>query len=183
MDVDDRQYILISYFYEDPEAEDPVNEVKSDPMSYEAARDIFMKTSQRDLPEDDEDHYVDIEHGVSETEDLRIVAVEQFEKDLCEENEDGTFDIDDLISNMSDERMMVAFRRAEKEFGGVVADYESEEFTAEYHDHLKRLVAEDFVANMREQGLVEARVNKDGEHEFFPTPLGEKAIDELRQPA
>lgn len=75
----------------------------------------------------------------------------------------NTIMIDDEIANMPDKQFNVAFERAEKEFGGCVADYESEEFVEELNSQLKTLTATSLLEEWAEQGeIVPIEVRDDG---------------------
>jgi len=60
--------------------------------------------------------------------------------------------VDDLAVAMSDERWVVAYERAERAFGGCVADYDSDEFIAEVAQQLQKMIADDILARSVEKG-------------------------------
>lgn len=85
--------------------------------------------------------------------------------------------VDDLVDKMSDDRLAVAFKRAEREFGDCVADYESEEFKAEFAEQIKRLVAQDFTEELSKKGFLEPNgVDEDGNTIYIPTSAGKEIM-------
>jgi hypothetical protein len=72
----------------------------------------------------------------------------------------------------TDEQLELAFRRAEREFGDCVADYESEEFTTEFGDQLNRILTGVAIDGLIEKGLLETNVREDGELGYTHTPKG-----------
>lgn len=85
--------------------------------------------------------------------------------------------VDEEVLALSDERVMVAFARAEAEFGGLVLDYQSEEFMAEFGEQLKRLVVDDTLRDMTERGIIEPRVETDGSLTYTPGPNFPASLD------
>lgn len=81
----------------------------------------------------------------------------------------------------SDEQLQVAFERACHEFGDCVADYESDEFTKEFHDQLNRILNEEAIQGLIDKGLMTATVREDGQIGYLLTPLGEEVKDEAER--
>jgi hypothetical protein len=79
--------------------------------------------------------------------------------------------------NPTDEQLELAFKRACKEFGDCVADYESDEFTTEFHDQLNLILNEETVKNLINKGLMTAIVRDDGEIGYMLTPAGQQIAE------
>jgi hypothetical protein len=78
----------------------------------------------------------------------------------------------------TDEQLQLAFKRACSEFGDCVADYESEEFTKEFHDQLNAILNEEAIGGLIEKGLMTSMVRDDGEIGYILTQLGHDVADE-----
>lgn len=78
--------------------------------------------------------------------------------------------------NPTDEQLDVAFKRACREFGDCVADYESDEFTTEFSEQLNRILNEEAIQGLIDKGLMTSMVREDGEIGYVPTPLGQRVI-------
>jgi hypothetical protein len=72
----------------------------------------------------------------------------------------------------TDEQLQLAFKRACREFGDCVADYESDAFTTEFHEQLERILNEEAISGLIDKGLVTSVVREDGEIGYTVTPAG-----------
>ena len=79
--------------------------------------------------------------------------------------------------NPTDEQLELAFKRANKEFGDCVADYESDEFTTEFHDQLNLILNEETMKVLIDKGLMTAMVRDDGEIGYMLTPAGRQVAE------
>jgi hypothetical protein len=79
--------------------------------------------------------------------------------------------------NPTDEQLELAFKRASKEFGDCVADYESDEFTTEFHDQLNLILNEETIKGLIDKGLMTAMVRDDGEIGYMLTPAGRQVAE------
>lgn len=82
--------------------------------------------------------------------------------------------------NPTDEQLTLAFKRACHEFGDCVADYESNEFTKEFHDQLNRILNEEAIQGLIEKGLMTAMVRDDGKIGYITTPFGKQVAEAAR---
>jgi hypothetical protein len=78
----------------------------------------------------------------------------------------------------TDEQLDRAFKLACKEFGDCVADYESDEFTTEFHDQLNGILNEAAVQGLVDKGLMTTVVRDDGAIGYMTTPLGQQVAEE-----
>lgn len=83
--------------------------------------------------------------------------------------------------NPTDEQLAIAFKHACHEFGDCVADYESEEFTKEFHDQLNAILNEEAIGGLIEKGLMTSMVRDDGEIGYILTQLGHDVSDEANR--
>lgn len=72
----------------------------------------------------------------------------------------------------TDKQLTDAFKKACHEFGDCVSDYESDEFEQEFKDQLDKLLMEDTIQNLIDQGLVTAMVRDDGQIGYILTEKG-----------
>jgi hypothetical protein len=72
----------------------------------------------------------------------------------------------------TDEQLELALQRAKREFGGCVADYESEEFITEFGDQLSCILTGEAIDGLIKKGLVETNVREDGHIGYTLTPEG-----------
>lgn len=79
--------------------------------------------------------------------------------------------------NPTDEQLTLAFKRACREFGDCVADYESDEFTTEFHDQLNRILNEEVIQGLIDKGFMTTGVRDDGEIGYTLTPAGEQVAE------
>jgi hypothetical protein len=77
----------------------------------------------------------------------------------------------------TDEQLTLAFQRACREFGDCVADYESDEFTQEFHDQLNRILNEEAIQGLIDNGLMTAMVRDDGAIGYIPTSFGKQVAE------
>ena len=76
--------------------------------------------------------------------------------------------------NPTDEQLERAFEQAKKEFGGAHADYESEEFTAEFGIQLNDILTEEAIQGLIDKGIAEPVVREDGQIGYNLTEFGQK---------
>jgi hypothetical protein len=79
--------------------------------------------------------------------------------------------------NPTDKQLDQAFKKACREFGDCVADYESDEFTTEFHDQLNLILNEEAIQNLINKGLMTAVVREDGAIGYTTTPLGRQVAE------
>jgi hypothetical protein len=81
--------------------------------------------------------------------------------------------------NPTDEQLDLAFKKACKEFGDCVADYESDEFTGEFHDQLNNILNEEAVQGLIDKGLITTVVRDDGAIGYISTPAGHQVARQV----
>ncbi len=79
----------------------------------------------------------------------------------------------------TDEQLEIAFKRACKEFGDCVADYESEAFTTEFHDQLNLLLTEGAIQGLIDKGFITSVVRDDGAIGYMPTSTGQQVAEAI----
>lgn len=79
--------------------------------------------------------------------------------------------------NPTDEQLDLAFKKARKEFGDCVADYESDEFTKEFHDQLNDILNQEAVQGLIDKGLITTVVRDDGAIGYMTTPTGRQVAE------
>jgi hypothetical protein len=77
----------------------------------------------------------------------------------------------------TDEQLQLAFKRACREFGDCVADYESDEFKSEFHEQLERILNEEAISGLIDKGLITSVVREDGEIGYSVTPVGQQITE------
>jgi len=77
----------------------------------------------------------------------------------------------------TDEQLEIAFKQARKEFGDCVADYESDEFTTEFHDQLNLILNEEAIQGLIDKELLTTVVREDGYIGYMTTPLGQQVAE------
>lgn len=80
----------------------------------------------------------------------------------------------------TDEQLQLAFKRARSEFGDCVADYESDEFSKEFHDQLNHILNEATIQSLIDKGLMTAMVRDDGEIGYILTEMGQEVAEASR---
>lgn len=84
---------------------------------------------------------------------------------------DGKIALDDYIENMPLSRLDVARARTEKEFGGLIVDWESDEVLDTFAHQLKHLAVSDLVDYFIENGQVTVcGINDEGELLYEAVP-------------
>lgn len=81
----------------------------------------------------------------------------------------------------TDDQLDTAFKRSCHEFGDCVADYESDEFTKEFHDQLNRILTEDTIRGLIDKGFVTSMVRDDGEIGYVLTSSGSEVAEAASQ--
>lgn len=79
--------------------------------------------------------------------------------------------------NPTDEQLDLAFKRACREFGDCVADYESDEFKDEFGKQLNDILNEEAIQGLVDKGLLEVVVREDGELGYTPTHHGKRMAE------
>lgn len=77
----------------------------------------------------------------------------------------------------TDEQLQQAFKKACREFGDCVADYESDEFTQEFHEQLNNILNEAAIQTLMDKGLMTPMVRDDGEIGYVLTDLGNEVAE------
>jgi len=65
-----------------------------------------------------------------------------------------------------------AFNQAKDEFGGVVADYESDEFREEFNEQLNAILTEEAIQGLIDKGIMVPQAMDGGEVGYKLTPYG-----------
>lgn len=91
----------------------------------------------------------------------------------------GPIDVSDDVEKFSDDRLVVAFERAVREFGGYVVDYDSPEFKEEFAKQLCYMVADDSMSGLVRKGFVDPRVQEDGTLAYRLTDEGREMVEDV----
>lgn len=90
----------------------------------------------------------------------------------------GPIDVTEEVEKFSDDRAVLAFERAEREFGNCVADYESDEFMEEFARQLCHMAADDALTSLLRKGVVKVtRIEDNGELVYALTDKAKEAFD------
>lgn len=154
------QYVLTSYVA----GED--DEIVSHALPFGDAKTIFASTLKTPVEE-----LMIVEGGkqsgqTPEGEEITLRPALADELLIADEENETAY-VDDIVAEFSDEKLKIGFDRAVAEFGGIVADYDDEEFAAEFANQLKMMALKDvmnsLVANGGENYDHEATTLPDGE--------------------
>lgn len=86
-----------------------------------------------------------------------------------------SIDITEIVDQWPESRWQVAVERAEREFGGCVADYDSDEFVMEVKQQIAKMFLDESFPRLVEEGYLKVTgVNDEGEYEYEPTEKGEQ---------
>jgi hypothetical protein len=94
-------------------------------------------------------------------------------------NDTQTTPIEISDDDPTNEQLQLAFERAKNEFGGVHTDYESEEFTKEFHDQLNAILNEEAIQGLIDKGIAERMVRDDGQIGYNLTEFGKEVGNAL----
>lgn len=164
------QYVFTSLSLASPEEEEI-----SESMPFEEAKQVFAECLNVEA------HEIQVPEGRSTCADVEetVIGIRPATtlEVLGDMDDLDDLSVDDIVGQFSEERMEMAFKRAEREFGGLVADYESEEFEEEFHNQLKLMAAKDIYDELIRKGVIETvGVDEEGHVRYDLTPEGHKEL-------